>query len=360
MRKITVNNLIRSINSLSKDQLYNYPNTSTKTLINIDHVEEPEGPITIRRFDPEKGEGLDKAKPESISTQMLWRVANAISENKPINLDRILGGSYNTRSALEALLCHTPEFYITYPGRVESISNSNTVKKGHKHLLWLPNNPHESGKIFRKDVDMVVSEIPTQDVVYESLQIPEGVIENGIDIETQRRHIQIQIALVMIGVQLGYKTWLATNDQGVIYQEKRLAELDGVLNDLSSGVLISNWGDAIKAAQYIDCIWFENGRLMPAVMEVEHSTGVVSGLNRMSKFYKDVPSIKTRYVIVAPDEDREKVIREANQEHFKQLNTKFFPYSSVEELWYLCQRRGIKGVTEDFLDCYMESIVVNS
>lgn len=32
----------------------------------------------------------------------------------------------------------------------------------------------------------------------------------------------------------------------------------------------------------------------------------------------------------------------------------FFPYSAIEELYALCQRRKIRGVSKEFLDCYME------
>ena len=96
---------------------------------------------------------------------------------------------------------------------------------------------------------------------------------------------------------------------------------------------------------------------MPAVMEIEHSTGVTSGLTRMKNFYDRFPPFPTRYVVVAPDEDRNKVVQEANKPQFSDLQTKFFPYSAVEELYALCQKRKLKGVTEEFLDCYMETIV---
>ena len=123
--------------------------------------------------------------------------------------------------------------------------------------------------------------------------------------------------------------------------------------------LMSAYDDAIRAALMIDCIWFKNGKLMPAVMEVEHSTGVTSGLSRMKNFKDKFPPFPTRYVIVAPDEDRDKVVKEANKPQFNDLNTRFFPYSAVEELYALCQKRKLKGVTEEFLDCYMEPVLMN-
>jgi type II restriction enzyme len=39
---------------------------------------------------------------------------------------------------------------------------------------------------------------------------------------------------------------------------------------------------------------------------------------------------------------------------FYKPNPMFFPYSAIEELYSLCQRRKIQGVTEEFLGCYMK------
>lgn len=64
-------------------------------------------------------------------------------------------------------------------------------------------------------------------------------------------------------------------------------------------------------------------------------------------------------IVGVPDEDREKVIAEANKRMFKPLNARFFPYSAVEELYSLCQRRNISqvSVNEGFLDSFMEPCV---
>jgi type II restriction enzyme len=77
----------------------------------------------------------------------------------------------------------------------------------------------------------------------------------------------------------------------------------------------------------------------------------------MKNFKDKFPPFPTRYVIVAPDEDRDKVIKEANKPQFRDLDTRYFTYSAVEELYALCQRRKLKGVTEEFLDCFMEPIL---
>lgn len=284
---------------------------------------------------------------------MIWRIANSIRAAVPVNFDRVLGGSYNTRSAFEALLAHTPQFYWCKPGRVEVINSSTTIKQGHKHLILLPETPHENGVIAEYESDAVISEIPSQEVVYESLFFPnDGDAE--LDIDVRRRHIQIQIALIMIGKYLNFSTWLAQNDRGVKYHGKTLAELEGVLPRLDQYTLIAPWGDAVNAAKLIDCIWFKGEKEMPAVIEVEHSTGVTSGLSRMQNFQNKIPSFETRFIIAAPDEDRPKVLREINKEQFASLEASYLPYSAVEEMWNLFSKHGAKGVQAEFIDNFTQ------
>jgi type II restriction enzyme len=358
MRKLSASNIVAFINQLDRNQAYQYINPRTKGLIKIEGIDMPEGPIRIKRWDTSKQETESQKSIESIPTEMIWRVANAFNANQPINLDRVLAGSYNVRSVLEALLAHTPEFYFCYPGRIENINGHSTIKHGHKHLMWRPDAPHRLGVIEMVETDMVISEIPSVDIIYDSLVLPDNLYEHHeIDIDIQRRHAQIQIALYFIGKQLDYRTWIAQNDKGILYQNKRIGEFEGVIASLKDERLMTAHDDAIQAALMIDCIWFQNGRLMPAVMEVEHSTGVTSGLSRMKNFKDKFPPFPTRYVIVAPDEDRDKVIKEANKPQFRDLDTKYFSYSAVEELYALCERRKIKGVTESFLDCFMEPIL---
>ena len=288
---------------------------------------------------------------------MIRRVAHAVSLGVPINIDRILGASYNTRSALEALMAYTPQFQYCYPGRIEFGESSTAIKKGHKHLTWLPNEPHQPGIMVKRDVkDMTISEIPSRDAVYEALVLPAEAVpaEAPVPPEVQRRHAQIQIALVEIGKQLGFKTWVAQNDKGIMYKGKKLGEMDGVIVRLEDVQLLQAYNDAVKAALLIDVVWFRNTKFMPAVIEIEHTTGVRSGLTRMQNFKDRIPQYQTRWVIAAADEDRDKVMQECNLPQFGGLKPQFFPYSAVDELYSLCQRRKIKGVNDEFLDCFME------
>lgn len=226
--------------------------------------------------------------------------------------------------------------------------------------MWLPDQQHPQGRINKVETEIVISEIPTVEAVYEALVLPEKLPEPGINIEIARRHAQIQIALVEIGKQLGFRTWVAQNDKGIVYKNQKLGEMDGVIVKLGDMKLLAAFDEAQRAALLIDCIWFRNSKFMPAVIEIEHSTGVTSGLTRMKNFYDTLPNYPTRWVIAAADDDRDKVIREANKEQFRPLRAQLFPYSAIEELYTLCQKRKIKGVGDEFLDCFMESCLPSS
>lgn len=358
MAKITAYNLVRAIGQLPRNNNYNYINSKTPGLIHIENVMLPSGPIQIRRWNPSKGETYNCSKVESISSEMIWRVANAINMGDPFNIDRILGASYNTRSVLETLIALTPEFYYCYPGRIKDIDGISTIEHGHKHIIWLPDTPHKQGVLTEKKVpNMAISEIPMQSVTYDNLILPDHMMSGDtLDIEIVRRHTQIQIALYLIGLQLGYRTWIAQNDKGIMFRNKPLLEHPGVISSLKDENIISAFPGAELSAKFIDCIWFQDHRFIPAVMEVEHTTGVTSGLTRMKGLQNAIPAINTRYVIVAPDDDREKVIDEANREQFLSLDARYFAYSSVEELYYICTHRNLRGVTQEFLDCYMEKV----
>ncbi|HGG5994762.1 TPA: restriction endonuclease [Salmonella enterica subsp. diarizonae serovar 61:r:z53] len=356
---LTAMNLVNAIANLPKNRLFDYVNEVNAGKIAIVSIQQPEGPIRIKRFNPVKGETLENARVDSISSQMLWRLANAIQEDAPINLDRVFGASYNTRSVIESLLAHTPQFYWCKLDRLQVINTRQTIKKGHKHIIYLPNTPHENGKLSEYKANIVISEMKTE-VVYQSIDLDTIRPVENMSIEEKRRHAQIQIALVKIGHYLGYRTWVAANDRGLKYNGKAIAQMDGVIDSLSHEKVLSSYEEAIEGARLIDCIWFRNGKLMPAVMEIEHSTGIRSGLIRMKNFCDYAPRLQDiRWTIVAPDEYRSKVIECANMPQFRELNTKFFPYSAVEELYSLCERRRPKGITDQFLDSFMENCVAH-
>lgn len=353
MHIYTAGDICRAINTLDKKLVYGYVNPKNHGEIKIIRVCMPEGPITIKR----RKIGEQWGEDENISSQMIWRVANALNSRIPINIDRVLAGSYNTRSVLESLLAHTAEIFVCTPGRQETIGGIVSIKKGHKHILWLPDNPHEMGVIRYHDLgdNCVINETPSFDMMYDV--VPSPIIKQDIDIDIQRRHSQIQVALAEIAKALDMRTWLAVEDHGIIYNKKRIIEYPFIVKDLRNEPVISPFADAVHVAKHIDCMYFNGG--LPFAFEVEHTTGVTSGLSRMLQFKNAAEHLNTHFVIVAPDSDREDVLTKAKKEQFQDLNTLYFPYSQVEELYSFTSRHigSIKGIKKDFLLTFMENVI---
>jgi hypothetical protein len=82
----------------------------------------------------------------------------------------------------------------------------------------------------------------------------------------------------------------------------------------------------------------------------------------MHSFALEAPALSgMRYVVVAPDDQRDSVVRKAADATFADMREQlwYFPYSSVEELLDLCRRRDISSNSvspEKFVELFMERI----
>ena len=56
--RMTAENIVDAINRLSKDKFYSYIKETTPTKIMIVDITRPEGPIRIKRFNPEEGQKI--------------------------------------------------------------------------------------------------------------------------------------------------------------------------------------------------------------------------------------------------------------------------------------------------------------
>lgn len=347
--RLTARDIVSAIKKLDRDYRYGYVAQHTDTRIKIEEIVEPQGPIWITRYTP--GKPPTRA---SISAEMLARVASAVVEEEPFNLDYVLIGSYNTRSALEALLALTPEFYYCYPGRIEESASGPVLKRGHKYLIWLPKEPHAIGEQIKRETTKVVAPIPIQ-AVYDRLEFSDtqgAAFEPTVD---ERQHSLIQVALTLIGTALGNRVYVAKNDQTIIYGDKRLSEIEGVVVSLSAERILASYPAAASAGRLIDCIWFREDKHMPAIIEVEHSTGVTSGLARMKTYKDELPTFETRYIIAAPDEARDEVLRKIATPQFADLRAWYLPYSAVQEMYSIVHRRNMRGAVNDkFVEGFME------
>ncbi len=348
-RTFTAGDICRAISALDRNRLYGYINEKNHGEIKIISVTPPEGPITICR----RTIGKPWGKPEKMSSQMIWRIANALNSGMPINVDRVLGGSYNTRSVLETLLAHTPEIYTCLPGRIENIGGKVSVKRGHKHILFDPVHPHRLGETAFRDLgeNCIISETPTAETIYD---VAPPSTRRDMPPDVARRHSQIQVALAEIGRALALRTWVAVEDHGIVHDGRNILQYPYIVKRLESERTLAAFPEAVGVARHIDCIQFNGG--LPFVFEVEHTTGVTSGLTRMLHFHEQAPHIATSFVVVAPDEDRTLVMARSNHAQFQEINPLFLPYSNVEELYSFVKRRSgrIRGVDKKFLFNFME------
>lgn len=92
----------------------------------------------------------------------------------------------------------------------------------------------------------------------------------------------------------------------------------------------------------IDAIWLEDKNI-PAAFEVENSTGVTSGLTRMLNLKQMLPPLSDmRFMIIAPDDLRDKVAREVNKPEFAELQAL---YIGDDGFYTMIDGRTYKGTT---------------
>ncbi|MGL4007214.1 restriction endonuclease, partial [Escherichia coli] len=77
--------------------------------------------------------------------------------------------------------------------RLEVMNTQKNIKKGHKHLIYRPNDPHENGVAIEHITNVIISEM-NLDVVHQSVDIETILPTKGMTIEEKRRHAQIQIS----------------------------------------------------------------------------------------------------------------------------------------------------------------------
>lgn len=356
MGELSAADIVSMIVHLGTREAYHYYRRKTK--IRISHITRPEGPIKFTRWESHQDES--RATSGAISANQLRTASSVFSRrpNYPIHFDRLFSGGGNSRSALETLLAHTPHFFICYPERTNVYTGR--TDRNLKHIMWCPGATHPPGQIHTKDYQQIISEVEL-DLDFGNIGLASLALGQEFDsIETKKIHTQMQVALVRIGKALAFHTWIARNDRAITVAHTTLGELDGVIPSLDDVRILYNQ-ESKKAASLIDCIWFSaDFKYIPAVIEVEHTTGVAPGLTRMLKLKETVPSISATYTIVAPNDIRNRVVAEANNPAFRALRARYMAYSTVRELYGLIQRyRLSKSVDRTFIEPFMEPVVEN-
>ena len=130
-----------------------------------------------------------------------------------------------------------------------------------------------------------------------------------------RQSIQTQAQIAEIGAKMGFRIWVPPSDRvrvlNVVHAAHRSAFLE---------ILPLNYDEnTLDTIRQIDVLWLK-GRSMARAFEVEHTTAIYSGILRMADLLALQPNMQIRLHIVAPDERREKVLREIKRPVFSLLD----------------------------------------
>jgi hypothetical protein len=169
-----------------------------------------------------------------------------------------------------------------------------------------------------------------------------------------RQSLQIQAQVARLGAEMGFRVWVPRNDRvrvlELIPPEMQKAFLDR---------LPLNYDDTtLQTIEQIDVIWLK-GRSMARAFEVEHTTAVYSGLLRMADLLALQPNMDIHLHIVAPDEKRDKVLREIKRPVFSLLDQgplyekcTFLSYDAVRSLG---EMKHLSHMSDTILEEYEET-----
>jgi hypothetical protein len=168
-----------------------------------------------------------------------------------------------------------------------------------------------------------------------------------------RQSIQIQAQIAEIGAKKGFRIWVPPSDRvrvlSVVQASHRGAFLEALPLNYDENTL-----DTIRQ---IDVLWLK-GRSMARAFEVEHTTAIYSGILRMADLLALQPNMQVRLHIVAPDERREKVLREIKRPVFSLLDhgplyekCTFLSYDAVLSI---AHEKHLNHMSDTILDEYEE------
>jgi len=135
-----------------------------------------------------------------------------------------------------------------------------------------------------------------------------------------KSHEDAETILLKIGNMLGYLPYLNLTDRSKI-KDKEL------LNKILIEIPDCFGGRDRNSAKEIDIIWFDMDENPKICLEVEHSTNISSGLQRLSQ----LKHFNVKFIIVAEEEKRSKFEIEMNKYPYRTMRDKF-RFISYEEL----------------------------
>lgn len=193
----------------------------------------------------------------------------------------------------------------------------------------------------------VVVEIPAEN------EIEELDAETTVSKEGFRESLKVQSIISRIGAEMGFRIWVPRSDK-----QRVLGQVPDDMHQAFLDVLPLNYDDnTLRTVEQIDVIWMK-GRSMARAFEIEHTTAIYSGLLRMADLLALQPNMDIRLHIVAPDDKREKVMREITRPVFSLLekgplyeSCSYISYDAIKEI---SEMKHLHHTNDSILDEYEE------
>lgn len=193
------------------------------------------------------------------------------------------------------------------------------------------------------------------EIYHELINLAEAPIGEIKEEIPEHTHNSIVLTLSKIGKLLDCDVWVCNDLKNKIIEDQRLGDLS--IPDL---VLPGLTDSTLRILKSIDVLWLR-GRSIIAGFEVEHSTPIYSGMLRFTDLFLEIPNLKIRAYIVAPDRRKNQVIYQFNRITFKNIlenedkasNIKVIYYSSLNlgnEIVNSVYKQGGQYKFKDFLD----------
>ncbi len=296
-------------------------------------------PFTVR-FKVEPIQMLDPEQAVPIFEDEIW---NNLSLTKDIPKGAT-GWAVNFRGSLRSIPTEDGELVMQLLAQqAEEKRPFPLTDRDKRQLARRGNVPSQKGQ--------VIVEVPEEPDkfgpdVHETAQFIEG------EPEEIRASLKVQAALARLGATLGYKIWIAPGDR-----RKVAAQEDVDASQLLEKLPFNYEAVTMSTIEQIDVIWIK-GRSIARAFEVEHTTAIYSGLLRMADLLALQPNLAIKLHIVAPDDKREKVLRELRRPVFSLLENgplynscTFVSYSSLEAVTAL---KHLSLMSDGILDEYGE------
>lgn len=168
-----------------------------------------------------------------------------------------------------------------------------------------------------------------------------------------RQSIQVQAQIAEIGAKMGFRIWVPPSDRPRVLSVVQTAHRGAFLEALP----LNYDENTLDTIRQIDVLWLK-GRSMARAFEVEHTTAIYSGILRMADLLALQPNMQIRLRIVAPDERREKVLREIKRPVFSLLDhgplyekCTFLSYDAVQSISH---EKHLSHMSDSILDEYEE------